>query len=79
MNWKQFSDDYKYLVDEYNLKDYNDRLRISRLMNREAIAELIRSKDYLQKAMQNIDARIRILANAIEEDDVKLLECVDKK
>lgn len=68
MNWKQFSEKYKHIREEFNDQEYDERVRTSRLMKYEAIQELIRAKTIIQTSIDDIDKRIMILAYALDKE-----------
>ena len=66
MNWKQFSEKYSHYKDEFNGKSLEERSKISQLMYWEAIRELIRSKEHLEKAISEINKRIKTLSEELD-------------
>jgi hypothetical protein len=67
MEWKEFTEKYKGMSDEFNAQEFDERVRTSRLMTYEAVRELIRSKRFLQKALLEIDGRIKELTPELDK------------
>lgn len=67
MEWKEFTTKYKSYKDEFNSQSYEQRVKVSRLMAYDAIAELIRSKKHLKEAIDKIDERINTLSKELDE------------
>lgn len=68
MEWEQFRRKYSELTGEYNSQSFEERCRVSRFGQYEAIAELIRSKIYLKECMDRIDQRIATLSKFLDQD-----------
>ena len=67
MEWKEFTTKYSSYKDEFNSQSYEQRIKVSRLMAYDAIAELIRSKKHLKEAIDKIDERINTLSKELDE------------
>lgn len=66
MNWKEYCEKFDHIREDFNAQSYEERVRVSKFMNREAIAELIRSKKHLEKALSEIDKRIEEIERQFE-------------
>ena len=67
MEWKEFTEKYKSYKDGFNSQSYEERVKVSRLMAYDAIAELIRSKKHLKEAIDKINERINTLSKELDE------------
>ena len=68
MEWNEFREKYKSYTEEFNNQTYEERIRTSRLMAHDSIAELIRSKQHLKEAIKKINDRIKILSTQLDKD-----------
>ena len=67
MEWKEFIEKYKSYKDGFNSQSYEERVKVSRLMAYDAIAELIRSKKHLKEVIDKINERINTLSKELDE------------
>jgi len=65
MEWKEFEEKYNKYKEEFNNQEFDERVRVSKLMLWEAIRELIRSKQHLKDAISKIDDRIKVLSKEL--------------
>jgi adenylosuccinate lyase len=68
MEWKQFKEKYKSLIEDFNSLGFDERKKISLHSQCDVIAELIRTRNILKESMKTLDTRIITLSKILDKE-----------